>query len=332
MMAAVLVIMAGCSSNGTQPAEEVEAPTIETVIFADAGWDSKRLHNAVAQFVFENGFGIDTDVIPGSSVNLLEGMLTDDVHVDMEMWQDNIPAYGEYREQGKVLELASNFDDNNQGLYVPRYVVEGDPERGIDPIAPDLKSVADLPKYAELFPDPEDPGRALILNGPPGWEVTQIIEVKVDRLGLGDYYNVVSAGSSASLMADASAAYEKGEPWLGYLWEPTWLSGKYDFMLLEDEPFDEAVWNEEGGYACAFKSVDVVVAVSPTMEQVYPEATAFLRNYETSSALTAAALAYIQENEATIDEAAEWFLIENEELWKNWLPEENYQKVMDALK
>jgi glycine betaine/proline transport system substrate-binding protein len=331
ILISVMLVVTACGSTGEQPAEEPSTPEIPTVVFADAGWDSHRLHNAIAQFVFENGYDIDTDVMPGSSVNLIEGIAAGDVHIKMEMWQDNLPTYRAYREEGKILELATNFDDNKQGIYVPRYMIEGDAERGIEPMTPDLKNLEDLAKYADLFPDLEDPGRSRILNGPPGWEVTGIVEVKFATYGLDEIYNVVGAGSSASLMASAAGAYEKGQPWVGYLWEPTWITGMYDFVLLEEEPFDIDLWNAEGGYACAFKSVDVVVAASPILEEAYPAAVEFLRHYETSSALTSAALSYILDNDASIEEAAEWFLVENEDLWKNWLPEENYQKVMDAL-
>lgn len=340
----VLLLVTACAGTDSQPeadapadepaAEEPaaeEVPEIATVVFADAGWDSNRLHNAIAQFVLENGYGIDTDVIPGSSVNLLEGMLAGDVHVNMEMWQDNIPAYGEYRSEGKVIELGTNFDDNAQGLYVPRYMIEGDAERGIDPITPDLKSIEDLAMYADVFPDPEDPGRGIIVNGPPSWEVTTIVEKKVAYYGLDEYYNAVGSGTSAALAASLAAAYEKGEPWVGYYWEPTWITGKYDVVLLEDAPFDETLWNEESGYACEFKPVDVVICASPEFVAAYPGAAEFLENYETSSSLTAQALAYLQDNDAEIDEAAEWFLIENDDLLQQWVPEEVYQKVTDAL-
>jgi glycine betaine/proline transport system substrate-binding protein len=331
ILISVMLIVTACGSNVDEPAEEAAAPEIATVIFADAGWDSNRLHNSIAQLVLEEGFGIDTDVMPGSSVNLLEGMMVGDVHVNMEMWQDNIPVYAEYRDEGKLVELGTNFDDNAQGLYVPRYMIEGDAERGIEAMMPDLKSIHDLDQYVELFPDPEDPGRGLIVNGPPSWEVTTIVEKKLEFYGLNEYYNAVGSGSSAALAASLAAAYEKGEPWVGYYWEPTWITGKYDVVLLEDAPFDEALWNEESGYACSFKPVDVVICVTPELMEAYPEAMEFLKNYTTSSNLTAQALAYLQENDAEIDDAAKWFLQENQDLWKEWLPEDKYQKVMDAL-
>ncbi|WP_407058498.1 glycine betaine ABC transporter substrate-binding protein [Paracerasibacillus soli] len=49
--------------------------------------------------------------------------------------------------------VSTNFADNDQGLYVPAYVIEGDEERGIEPLAPDLETVEDLKKYPHIFKD-----------------------------------------------------------------------------------------------------------------------------------------------------------------------------------
>ena len=42
---------------------------------------------------------------------------------------------------GTVLDLGLNMEASEMSFLVPRYVIEGDPERGIEPMAPDLKSV-----------------------------------------------------------------------------------------------------------------------------------------------------------------------------------------------
>ncbi|MBN2259474.1 MAG: ABC transporter substrate-binding protein [Clostridiales bacterium] len=337
----VLILMVGataCSTNipnDSEKTEEIDTEAVvekETVVFGDAGWDSLRLHNAIAAFILEEGYGYETDVIPGSSVNLIEGMVAGDIAVMMEMWQDNTPAFGEHVKSGTLMNLGTNFDDNAQGLYVPRYVIEGDAERGIEAMAPDLKTVHDLMDYSDLFPDAEDPGRAIIVNGPPSWAVTTIMEIKLQGYGLDEKYNIVGSGSSAALAASLAAAYEKGQPWVGYYWEPTWISGKYDIVLLEDAPFDEALWNEGSKYACEFKPEDVVIGANTEFMQNNPEVMAFLEKYKTSSALTAEALAYLQDNDAEIDEAAQWFILENQELVKEWVPEDVFTKVMTALK
>ena len=96
--------------------------------------------------------------------------MSGDIDVHMEMWTDNLATYDDDIAQGRMQEQSTNFDDNAQGLYVPRYVIEGDSARGIEPVAPDLRTVEDLKKYASLFPDPESPGMGRIFGGLPGWE------------------------------------------------------------------------------------------------------------------------------------------------------------------
>jgi glycine betaine/proline transport system permease protein/glycine betaine/proline transport system substrate-binding protein len=56
-----------------------------------------------------------------------------------------------------------------------------------------------------------------------------------------------------------------------------------------------------------------------------------LSNYETSSALTAEALSYIQENDADYATAAAWFLTEHDELLDQWLPSDKAELVREAL-
>src|SRR5690625_3217895 len=149
----ILIVLSACDSTGDDE--------IETIVFADAGWDSIRVHNSIAQKIVEEGFGYDTDVTAGSTAATFQGLIEADINVYMEVWTDNIKeVYEEAIDNGDIEKLSVNFDDNDQGLYVPRYVIEGDEERGIEPLAPDLKTVEDLKKYPEVFEDPEDPGRS----------------------------------------------------------------------------------------------------------------------------------------------------------------------------
>jgi len=56
----------------------------------------------------------------------------------MEAYEKSVPT-------GKVLDLGTNYADAVEAWYVPTYLIKGDPERGIEPMAPDLKSIDDLP-------------------------------------------------------------------------------------------------------------------------------------------------------------------------------------------
>lgn len=299
------------------------------VTFGEAGWDSMKFHNAVVMFIAENAYDMETNEVSGTTQITYNALKTGDIQVYTETWTDNIMSYKEDVAAGSVIELGLNYADNAQGLYVPRYVIEGDAERGIEPMAPDLKSVADLADYADLFKDPDDPSKGRIYGSISGWAADEIMRKKVDLYGLDAMYNYMDPGSDAALSASIAGAYEKGEPIVAYYWEPTWLSGKYDLVILEDAPYDPDKFpNGE----TAFPSVPLTVCVNPDFKQKNQEFCEFLSKYKTSSALTSEALLYLQDND--LDDytvAAKWFLKEHDELLSQWLSADKADLVRKAL-
>lgn len=320
----VLFIGLGVVPTDKALAEESE----KHIIFADAGWDSARFHNAMAGLVAEEVFGYTFEELTGGTTILHEGLLSGEIDVHMEVWTDNIASYMRDIEENKLVELGTNFDDNNQGIYVPRYVVEGDPERGIEPMAPDLKTVKDLKKYSDVFQDEEKPEMGRLYGSIPGWEVDKIMFNKYNAYGLDSNFVYFRPGSEASLGASISNAYEKGEPIAAYYWEPTWLTGKYDMVLLEDDPYDPDKYKDGIG---ELPSVDVVIGASNEFNDNNPEFVEFLKKYETSSALTSEALAYMQDTGADYKETAVWFINQNPDLVRSWLSEENGDKLFTDL-
>ncbi|MFD1037608.1 ABC transporter substrate-binding protein [Virgibacillus byunsanensis] len=322
--AAILVVLSACGGDAGSEGE------IDTIILADAGWDSIRVHNSIAQKIIEEGYGYDTEVTSGSTPATIQGLRDGDINVYMEVWTDNVKqAYEEAIEAGDFEKVSVNFDDNEQGLYVPTYVMEGDEERGIEPIAPDLRTVEDLKKYPEIFEDPEDPGRGRIINAPSGWAVKEDIDTKFDVYGLDETMNNFMPGSDAAIVADLTDAYNAGEAWVGYYWSPTGVTARYDMTLLEEPEYDEEIWDESK--ATEFPPNDVVVAVHKDLPDQASEVVDFLSNYETSSELTEEALDYMNENDASPDDAAIWWMNEHEDLWSGWVPDEVAEKVKDSM-
>jgi glycine betaine/proline transport system substrate-binding protein len=149
-----------------------------------------------------------------------------------------------------------------------------------------------------------------------GWAADDIMYKKYEYSKLDEKFVYFRPGSDAALAAAFTGAYERGEPIVGYYWEPTWLMGKYDFVLLEDAPFNPTDFLLG---KTAFDSVRVTITTRPGFDTDHPEYSAFLRRYKTSSALTSEALTYMQDTGADYKATALWFLKNHDYLLDEWL-------------
>lgn len=311
--------------------------TQRPIVFADYDWESARVHNRIAQFILERGYGCRTDTLPGTSIPLLTGLARGNVHVSMEIWYNlNREAIEPLEAQGRIQRLGVNFPDAVQGWFVPTYVVRGDPQRGIRPLAPSLRSVFDLPRYKGLFRDPEEPSKGRFYNGVLGWFAERINTRKLYAYGLLDHFTNFRPGTGEALVAAIASAYQRGQPILFYHWGPTWVLGRFDLTMLEEPPFDPEVWRElqreeRPRRAVAFPREEVYIAVNTRLLREAPEAVEFLRRYRTSNQLVSELLAYMEANRATEEEVALHFLRTHPEVWTDWVPPEVAERVRRAL-
>ena len=135
-MKKILLLFAVLSLSAMTPVTMVSAADEKReIVFADVGWDSIELNNAIAGLIAEEVFGYTWSEVPGSTPITHEALMNNEIDVHMEEWTDNITTYQEDLSAGKFTELGVNFDDNYQGLYIPAYVAKK---------YPDLKTVKDL--------------------------------------------------------------------------------------------------------------------------------------------------------------------------------------------
>lgn len=299
------------------------------IVATDNGWDSQKVHNAIAKLVVEHAYdGYQFEVSTASTAMNWQSLMAGDVDLDIESWTDNIASYQKDLERGDVVALGVLVPDSGQGIYVPLYVVEGDAERGLKPLAPGLKRVEDLKKYANLFPDPEEKGRGRLYGAIPGWMSDGILYKKYLYYGLDKFYNYIRLGSEATLFASLASAYNQGEPWVGYCYEPAWVVGKMKLLRLEDAPYSPELFQEG---KCAFPSTKLMVMSNKNFAEKAPDLVGFFKKYQTGSALISTALAYLDKTHGSHEDAAVWFLKEHDNLIDEWLPAENAKKLRDYL-
>ncbi len=294
-----------------------------TLTFADLDWDSAQVHNRIAAFILEHGYGYDIAYNFGSTIPMFVGLTDGSNDISMEIWVENQQeAYDEAIAAGTIIDLGGNYLDNWQGWLVPTYMID-------DGLLPADISVEDMPQYWELFKDPDDPTKGRFYSCIAGWECELINDEKFDVYGLKDTYNIFLPGSGAALLSSMVAAYEQREPWFGYYWSPTPPMGLYDLTPVAEPAYNESIWNTN--HACAYPAVKVNICVNSSLPDKAPDAVDFLEKYDTNADMTSKALGYMQENEVTSEEAAVYFLQEFESVWTQWVSDDVVSKVKNAL-
>jgi glycine betaine/proline transport system substrate-binding protein len=318
------------------PAAAQDAPKCEIerpVVFAGLNYDSAQFHTKLAQYIIEHGYGCEVDAVPGGPEVLINGLAQGDVDVIMEIWTGNpAPAWVEAEKEGKAVALGTSFPTTVEGWFVPTSIVSGP-----DAVAPDLKSVSDLAAYKELFTDPEEPDKGRFYNCPAAWVCQNVNSRKLEAYGLLDDYTNFPTGSESALVAAAESGALRNKPVLFYYWGPTALLGRHDFTLLEEPPFDQTTWDamlaaDKPTEATAYPSSKVIVGANKTFTEGAPRLADFLKSYSNTTEATQKAQAFMADNkDQTGDQAARNFLMNNEDQWTEWVPEDVANRVKAAL-
>lgn len=304
------------------------------VTIAEMNWASAELAAHVDKFILENGYGCDVALVPGDTMPTTASMTgKGEPDVAPELWMNSVReavdrAVGEGR-----LEIAGEIlsDGAVEGWWIPRYMLEEHPE---------LTTVAAVLKRPDLFPNPEDPSRGALYNCPSGWNCQIITEnlyraYDADKAG----FDLVDTGAAAGLDGSIARAFNRKQPWLGYYWAPTPVLAKYDMVRLDmGVPHDRAEWDRCTGQAgCAdpekndWGRSEVVTVTSSGFAETAREAFEYLSRRSWPNRTLDTMLAHMDETRARGAEAAEKFLVDNEDLWTRWVPADVAGKVKAAL-
>ena len=305
---------------------EVEAPEgpKETIVFSDLNWTSAQVQNRIAQYIVEHGYGYPTDLVFGGTLPLFQGLRGGDTHVTMEIWLPNqADAWAEALANGEVVSIGASLGKDWQSTFViPAYLQEE---------YPDLDHVDDLkdPKYQELFATDESRGKARLVACVPGWSCEAVNDAQIEGYELTDYLHVLKPGSQDAMFSEVYGAYERKEPWLGYMWGTADPALLLDLVLLEETEYSDLCWLTDK--ACAFEDASILIAVHPSLPVRAPDVIEFLINWDFNIDVYTAAAQWADANDASVEETAMAWLENESGLWMSWVSEEAAAGVQAAL-
>jgi len=323
-----VTLVVGC--GGAEEAEE--KPTIK---LADAQFESEWINNAIADFIFEEGYGYPTESIQMTTVIWQVALPKGEVDIVMELWEQNLlDWYNEEIGKGTIENLGMVYEGGPQFFMIPTWVHE----------EYNINTVEDMKDHWELFKDPEDPTKGAFINCIIGWQCGAINDVKMEAYGLTDYYNIISGGGSGAMEAALAGAQKKKEPVFGYYWAPTALMGMYDWYILEEPEYDKATWDKiiaakddpslrPVAEACAYETLPINIGIWSGLREKAPVIVEVLEKMNVGLQPINVTAAWATENEVQDWSLAAHYYLENyEERWKTWVSDDAHKKIKDALK
>ncbi|WP_201574329.1 glycine betaine ABC transporter substrate-binding protein [Psychrobacter sp. H8-1] len=288
--------------------------------FGALTWESGQFISGVLKYIAEDGYDCTIEEVPGAGPALETALSQNDIQVIGEQWVGRSPIMEQAIAQNKVAVIGDTLKGGaTQGWYVPKYVLEENPG---------LRSYQDLPKYAELFKDPEDPNKSRFMNCPSGWTCEIFNTRLLKNTGLDSIFNNAHPGTGAALDAEIASAFEQHKPLLFYYWQPTGLMAKYDFAPLEFPAYDDACWQDlllaDGTADCVsgFPVSPLGIAVSTPFIESNPELAEVFKKVQFTSDELNGAILEMSESKRSGDEQALAFLRDNPNVWQQWISDE----------
>ena len=306
--------------------------TENSIQIANMSFSSASIVAHIESYILGKGYECNVELVPGDTVPTATTMATRGLpHVGPEMWTTNIGKILDEGEENGNLVIAGDVISTGgvEGWWIPKYLSEQ---------YPDLKSVQDLPRYAHLFADPNEPEKGRFYNCPPGWGCEIVNHNLFKAYNLGGSYNLFSPGSGAALDATIVSAYKRKKPWVGYYWGPTAILGKYDMVQLKMNPHDPVLdacntkTECENPHAGAFSNVRVVTAVATSLKESEPEVYEFLSKVSMDLDTYNQLLSWSDDRKAEPQETAIHFIKEYPHIWEKWVSNDVAARLSNSIK
>lgn len=305
------------------------------VTISSMNWQSAEFFAGLDAVILSKGFDCQTNVIVGDTVPTVTSMVErQQPDLMPEGWVDLMPGVFQGGVDDKKLVVMGDVlkDGGENGWWIPKYFADAHP---------DIKSIPDALAHPELFPYAEDPSKGAVYNGPQGWGATNITTQFFKAYG-GEKagFVLVDTGSSAGLDGTIARAYERKEPWLGFYWAPTAILGKYEMVKLDFAAKEDlAEWArcntvpecEDPKPNFWPKDRVQTVVTSSFAERAGADVKGYLSKRTMSNPDLNVVLAWMTDNQASGEQAAEYFLETHPEIWTEWVSPEVAEKIKGAL-
>ncbi|WP_306131143.1 ABC transporter substrate-binding protein [Roseivivax marinus] len=307
------------------PAFAQESGECGEVSISEMNWSSAAVVTNVANFIMEQGYGCDVSIVPSDTVPAVTSLAENgEPDIVTELWTNSTgEVYERLKEEGRVEELGAVLDPGGvEGWWIPAYLAEEHPE---------LTSIEGILENPELV-------GSRFHNCPEGWGCRVMNDNLLPAFGVEEAgIEIFNHGSGETLATSMASAYESEEPWFGYYWAPTAPLGRYDMVSVDMGEFDEeahaAAQNADSDNVgqTSFPAAPVSTAVTTSFAEEHPDLTDFLSNMTFEVDTMNQIVAWMEENSASGEEGAVYFLTNYQDTWSNWINDTARENLASVL-
>ena len=240
------------------------------------------------------------------------------------MWLNSTgEVYNRLEEEGRIQRLGRVLEPGGvEGWWIPTYLAEEHPE---------------LTTIEGVMNNPELVG-GMFNNCPDGWGCRVVSDNLVRALDLeSSGIEVFNHGSGQTLASSMASAVEDGEPWFGYYWGPTVPLGKYDMTRVDLGEIDEDIHarnqnqNADNPGVSDFPAAPILTAITTDFQEREPEVADMLSHLSFETSVMSSILAWMDENNASGEEATVYYLQNYSDEWSQWLNDEARSNLANLI-
>ena len=283
------------------------------VSITEMNWASASVVTNVANFILEQGYGCDVSIVPSDTVPAVTSVAENgEPDIVTELWLNSTgDTYNQLEEQGKIQRVAKVLEPGGvEGWWIPTYLAEEHPE---------------LTTIDGVMNNPELVG-GMFNNCPQGWGCRVVSDNLIQALDLeGAGIEVFNHGSGETLATSMASAVQNEEPWFGYYWGPTVPLGKYDMTRVDLGEVKPEVHarnqnpDTDNPGVSDFPAAPVLTSVTSDLAEREPRVVEFLSNMTFQTEVMSGLLAWQDENGASGQETAVYYLQNYQDTWTGWI-------------
>ncbi|HSF93517.1 MAG TPA: ABC transporter substrate-binding protein [Thermohalobaculum sp.] len=285
----------------------------DPIIIVQNNWTSQLVTSTIVGKVLES-IGNTVEYAPSDSQLQFAAIGNGDMHFQIEAWEGSMKSAFESAIANEGMVDAGAHDAvTREEWWVPGYVLE---------VCPGASNWEGLNACAAMFATAETAPKGRFVGPPADWGKNYADRVKALQMD----FVAINVGQAATLWAELQSAYDRKEPIVLFNWTPNFIESKFEGVFVdfpEPEPacFDDASWGPNPnatGDCGAPRGGWLKKAAWSGIAEEWPNAWKVLQKVNFTNAQIAAAALMVDVDGLTVEEAADKWIAENQDVIAGW--------------